>query len=156
MVSDHYLEYSIHFILGVCADYASLQRWKYIWPSWPFFPSGGQQMAAIAVAFNHYLVYWSFNILHTGYCSFQEWLNVLATLAKFQSSGGQRWTKLVVYDNWPVSWHFLAMSTVGLCWISHYPNVHIYWETHTVYECISEMFYTWWKYTVSPFSYILL
>ena len=58
-------------------------------------------MVAIAVAFNHYLVYWSFNTLHTGYCSFQEWFNFLATLAKFQSSGGQRWTKLVVYDNWP-------------------------------------------------------
>ena len=124
MVSDYYLEYwSLNPLHTWCMHWLckSSEMKRYLAKLTIFSPLVAKKFQQ-SVAFNHYLVYWSLNTLHTGQCSFQEWLNFLATLAKFASSGGQRWPKLVVYDNWPVSWHFLAMSTVGLCWLSNLSN----------------------------------
>ena len=162
MVSDHYLEYwslnplNSYLVYALCLlqVFRDEKIFGQVDHFSPLVAKKWQQSRwlSIIIWYTDHWIHFTLVIV-----VFRNDSNFLATLAKFHSSGGQRWPKLVVYDNWPVSWHFLAMSTVGLCWISHlYPNVHIYWETHTVYECISKMFYTWWKYTVSPFSYILL
>ena len=139
MLSDHYLEYwSLNPL--------------YTWCMHQLCKSSGMKRYLAKLTIFSPLVAKKWQ--HTDWCSFQEWFNFLATLAKFQSSGGQRWPKLVVYDKWPVSWHFLAMCTVGLCWLSD--DIAI--RSLDLLVCTKESSKDWWIRVVrmQPMLYSLV